>query len=138
MRYLVDSNITSEIRYGARGNPGVYSWAQSVEKADLATSVICLFEIEHGIALVQKRDPVFHRRLADWMATIVLPFYEGRILDVDRIIARQCARLSTEQSRPLADALIAATALVHDLTVVTRNERHFVPMGVPVLNPWAD
>jgi predicted nucleic acid-binding protein len=136
MRYLVDSNITSEMRYGARGNPGVHAWAQSVQRTDLATSVICLFEIEHGIALVQKRDLLFHRRLADWMATLVLPFYEGRILDVDGAIARHCARLSAEQSHPLADALIAATALVHDLTVVTRNQRLVVPMGVPILNPW--
>lgn len=137
MKYLVDSNITSEIRHGARGNPGVHRWSQSVEQADLATSVICLFEIERGIALVQKRDPQFHRRLTEWMTNIVLPFYEGRILDIDQATARQCAQLHAQQTAPLADALIAATAIINGLTVVTRNEKHFAPLGVSLLNPWS-
>jgi toxin FitB len=138
MKFLVDANVISELREPARTNPGVQQWARSVQIDDLATSVICLMELERGIARIEPRDPRFHERLDNWLRLVVLPQYSGRILDVDMSVASRCAKLFATRTAPVADALIAATALVHGLTMVTRNERDFAPLGVPLLNPWSD
>ena len=138
MRYLVDTNILSEMRYAGSGNPGVRQWAKSVPIRDLATSVLCIMEIERGIVAIQHKDPAFHRVLQLWFTATLLPAYEGRVLDVDGAVGRQYARMTPRRSIRDIDVLIAATALAHGLTVVTRNERDFAPLGVPLLNPWSD
>ena len=83
MKFLVDANVISELREPPRTNPGVRQWAQSVQIEDLATSVICLMELERGIARIEARDQRFHERLDNWLRLVVLPQYSGRILDVD-------------------------------------------------------
>lgn len=138
MRFLVDTNILSELRYGRAANAGVQQWARVTANADLATSVLCIMEIERGIVAIEPKDPGFHRTLRHWFSTILQPAYEGRIFDVDRFVGRQYARIVAPRSIRDIDVLIAATALAHNLTIVTRNERDFAPLGVPLLNPWSD
>ena len=93
-------------------------------------------EIELGALLIGRRDPAQGAVLRGWLEDRLLPTFASRILPVDTIIARRCARLHVPDPQPERDAMIAATALVHGMTVVTRNVADFKPSGVPVLNPW--
>lgn len=137
MKFLVDTNILSELRRGYRANQGVQEWAQIGNEDDFATSVICMMEIERGALGVRRTDPAFCSLLLVWLGE-VRNQYSSRILRVDEAVASRCAALLQPRTAQLGDALIAATALVHDLTVVTRNVRDFEPLGVPLLNPWSD
>ncbi len=136
MKFLVDTNILSETRRGARGNVGVHAWANSIDERDLLISVITIKEIEVGILHKSRTDPAQALGIRRWLEQVVLPRYADRILSVDVAVARQAAALDVPDRRPTADGLIAATALVHGLTVVTRNTVDFLPTGVPLLNPW--
>lgn len=137
MRYLVDTNVLSEMRKGARGSQSVHSWASSVDPFELAVSVITLGEIETGILKLARSDPQQSMVLRVYLDHVVVPNYGDRILVVDLPIALVAASFSVPNPRPTADSLIAATALVHDLTVVTRNVAHFRPMGVRLINPFS-
>lgn len=137
MKFLLDTNVISELRRGAKGNPGVVAWGRREDEADYALSVITIKEIEFGILLLARRDvsqSLLHRA---WLDHQVLPRFQRQIIDVDLRIALQAAALEVPNPRPTADSLIAATALVHDLTVVTRNVAHFRPMGVRLINPFS-
>lgn len=138
--YLLDTNVVSELRKVRLGKAdrGVVDWADSVDAGELYLPVIAVQELEIGILLVERRDPRQGAVLRAWLDRHVLPAFTGRILAVDTAIAQRSARLHVPDPRPVRDALIAATALVHSMTVVTRNIADFAPTGVPTLNPWLD
>lgn len=136
--YLLDTNVISELRKVRVGKADarVASWADRVDAADLYFSVVTLQELEIGVLIVERRDPVQGKRLRVWLDAHVLPAFAGRILPVSEAIARSSARLHVPDPRPVRDGLIAATALVHRMTVVTRNVTDFATTGVSILNPW--
>ena len=136
--YLLDTNVVSELRkVGAgRADPKVAQWAQSVETASLFVSVITIQELEIGIQLAMRRDSTQGELLRQWMNQHVLPAFEGRVLSVDLAVVQRSAALHVPNPRPVRDGLIAATALVHGLTVVTRNQADFQHCGVTLINPW--
>ena len=136
--YLLDTNFVSELRKVRLGKADVHvaEWADSVDATDLHVSVITLQELETGVLLVERRDPAQGAVLRAWLDAQVLPAFNGRILSIDTAVAQRSARLHVPDPRPVRDALIAATALVHGMTVVTRNVADFEPTGVVVLNPW--
>lgn len=137
--YLLDTNVVSELRKARSktADPRVLRWARSVSEPMLFLSAISVLELERGVLLVERRDPAQGRKLRAWLDRHVIPFFEGRVLSIDAPVARVCARLHVPDPLPDRDALIAATALVHGMTVVTRNVRDFRPSGVPVLDPWS-
>lgn len=135
MSFLVDTNIISEIRKGARCDRHVAAWYASVEPGGLYLSVLVTGEIRRGIESAQRRDPeraaVFERWLADLGAA-----FAGRILPVDRAVADEWGRLSAIRTVPPVDGLLAATAKVHSLTLATRNIADVAGLGALVLNPF--
>lgn len=136
--YLLDTNVISELRKTKSGkaNKNVVQWANSVSAPSLFLSVITILELETGILLVERRDPVQGAVLRSWLNAHVLPAFSNRILAVDTAIAQCCAKLHIPDPRADRDAFIAATALVHEMTMVTRNVDDFEPTGVKLLNPW--
>lgn len=134
--YLLDTNVLSELRRRDRTDPNVAAWADAIHPSDLFLSVITILEIEAGTLMLQRRDEMQGAMLRTWIDSKVLPVFAGRILSVDTAVAQRCARLHVPDPRAERDALIAATALVHRLTVVTRNVADFQPMGIDLLNPW--
>lgn len=138
MNYLLDTNVVSELRKIRHGKADrrVARWADGVDASDLFISVVTVQEIEIGVLLAERRDPKQGAILRAWLAQQVLPAFEGRILFIDTAIAQRSARLHVPDPRPVRDGLIAATAWVHGMTVVTRNLADFEPTGVAVVNPW--
>lgn len=136
--YLLDTNIVSELRKAKtdRINKNVQSWANHVSTTTLFISVITILELELGILRLERRDSEQGGMLRTWFHDHVLPAFSERILDIDITIAQRCAALHVPDRRSDRDALIAATAIVHGMTVVTRNVSDFLPTGVKVLNPW--
>ncbi len=136
--YLLDTHVVSELRKVRLGkaDPHVADWADSVEATDLYLSAISIQELEIGVLLAERRDPSQGAIFRTWLNAHVLPAFAGRILSVDTAVAQRSARLHVPDPRPVRDGLIAATALVHGMTVVTRNVADFEPTGVLVLNPW--
>ncbi|HEY3926797.1 MAG TPA: type II toxin-antitoxin system VapC family toxin [Candidatus Koribacter sp.] len=134
--YILDTNVVSELRKGLQGDRKVRAWAQGVAVADLYLSAISILELEIGILLVERRDSKQGLVLRAWMEQHVLPSFEGRILSVDAAIARRSAALHVPNPRSDRNAIIAATALVHGMTIATRNVKNFQPMGVAIVNPW--
>lgn len=134
--FLLDTNVLSELRRRDRTDPKVAAWVDQIQPADFFLSAITILEIEAGTLMVARRDAEQGALLRAWVDTKVLPAFEGRVLPVDVAVARRCARLHVPNPRAERDALIAATALVHHLTVVTRNVGDFQPMGVDLINPW--
>jgi predicted nucleic acid-binding protein len=136
LTYLIDTNVWSELRNRSRADTNVRAWAESADPAELYLSVVTVFELERGVLLIERRDPQQGARLRLWLGERVLQPFERQTLPIDAAIARRCAALHIPDPRPERDALIAATALTHGLTVATRNVGDFEPMGVAVLNPW--
>jgi len=134
--YLVDTNVVSELRKAKHAHPRVRAWAEVLPAARLHLSVISVLELEIGILLLERRDRKQGAVLRAWMDGHVLPTFSDRILAVDTAVAQRCAALHVPNPRSDRDALIAATALVHDMTLVTRNVSDFQPLGVRVVNPW--
>lgn len=136
--FVLDTNVVSElrkIRLG-RADKCVARWADRVDSVDLYLSVITLQELEIGVLLAERRDPPQGAIFRAWLDSRVLPAFAGRILPVDTAVARRSAKLHVPDPRPVRDCLIAATALVHGMTVVTRNVADFESSGVALLNPW--
>jgi toxin FitB len=134
--YILDTNVVSEFRKGKKANQNVTKWAQPLPSTTLYISVISILELEIGILLIERRDKEQGAILRTWMGRHVLPTFTGRILAIDTAVAQRCATLHVPNPRSDRDALIAATALVHGLTVATRNVADFDGMGVGALNPW--
>ena len=136
--YLVDTNVVSELRKAgsAKMNRQVLAWSESVPAHVLSLSVITVLELERGVRQAARRDSAQASVLRRWLDGHVLPAFSGRILPVDTAVARACGQLHVPDPQPDRDALIAATALVHGMTVVTRNVADFGPLGVETLNPW--
>jgi predicted nucleic acid-binding protein len=134
--YLLDTNVVSELRRANNADANVRTWATKVQVAELFLSTITVLEIERGILLIERRDPSQATILRTWFEERVLPDFAGRIFPVDIAVALRCAPLHVPDSQPERDAMIAATALVHGLTVVTRNVADFQATGVALLNPW--
>ena len=134
--FLLDTNVISELRRPRRTNPNVAKWADSVSPSDLFLSSISILELETGALLLARRDGGQGGLIRQWIEERVLTAFAERILAVDTVVARRCALLHVPDPKPYRDSLIAATALVHRLIVVTRNRADFEPMGVSVLDPW--
>lgn len=132
--YLLDTNVVSALRRPDR-HPEPAVWLKDQRPSDVYLSVVTVAEIERGVARQMPQDPDFARELATWMERTLAGFAD-RLLGVDVPTARRWGRLSATLGHSGADLLIAATALEHGLTVVTRNTRHFHPTRVPVLNPF--
>lgn len=137
--YLLDTNVVSELRKirAGKADKNVASWADSVDAADLYLSAITVQELEIGVLLAERRDPAQGAVFRTWLNHHVLPAFADRILAVDTAVALRGARLHVPDLRPVRDGLIAATALVHGMTVVTRNVADFEPTGVQTFNPWS-
>jgi predicted nucleic acid-binding protein len=132
--FLIDTVVLSELRKRER-NPGVENWISSQRSTDLFLSALSIGKIERGIAQQQRKNPQFAELLLTWLDKVLM-LYEQRILPVDLPTCRRWGRLSAAIGHDSADLLIAATALEHGLTVVTRNVRDFEPTGVPAINPF--
>jgi toxin FitB len=131
--FLLDTNVISEAR---RGSMEAGGWLAGIAPERLFLSVLTLGEIERGVLKLEKRDAVGAKRLAAWQETLKTDF-ENRIFPVTKEVALMWGRLPTGRTIGVANALIAATALVHGLAMVTRNVRDFEDTGVELLNPWA-
>ncbi|HTV95093.1 MAG TPA: type II toxin-antitoxin system VapC family toxin [Steroidobacteraceae bacterium] len=136
--FLLDTNVISELRKARAGkaDPNVTAWARVVPAASLFLSVIVIQELEIGTLLAGRRDPSKGGVLRAWLNDHVLPSFTERILPIDTAVARRSAALHIPDPRPIRAALIAATALTHGMTVVTRNIVDFESTGVQILNPW--
>lgn len=138
MNYLLDTNVVSELRKigDGKADANVVAWIEAEDAARFFISAITILELERGILGVQRRDATQGARLRSWLDSQVRPEFAGRILSVDDAVATRCAHLHIPNRRNEADALIAATALVHNMTVVTRNVRDFEGTGIVVVDPW--
>ena len=135
MSYLVDTNVLSELR-NRNADPNVVAWMQARLRQSLYLSVLSLGEIRKGIEGVA--DPAFRQTLTDWLEVDLPNYFVGRLLDIDAQVADRWGRVQASAGRtlPVIDGLLAATALQHDLTLVTRNVKDFAGLGVQVVNPW--
>jgi predicted nucleic acid-binding protein len=138
MMFVLDTNVVSELRKVRLGkaNTNVTAWAENVDAADLFVSAITIMELELGVLSVERKDATQGAMLRAWLEQHVLPEFSRRTLPVDTAVAQRCARLHVPDKRGERDALIAATALVHGMTVVTRNTADFAPTGVFLIDPW--
>lgn len=137
--FVLDTNIVSELRKVRNGkaNPGVAEWAERVPSVEWFISAITIQELEHGVLLMERSDPTQGAMLRTWLDHSVTAAFKNRVLAVDEQVARRAAALHAPDPAPFRDALIGATALVHEMTVVTRDLKDFRRFhGVDVLNPW--
>ena len=133
--FLLDTNVISELRK-PQADPAVVAWARGMAAYKLYISAITLLEIETGILRLERRDSSQAAIVRTWLEGHVIPAFAGRVLSIDSQVARRCARLHVPDRSNECDALIAATALVHDMTIVTRNAKDFTFDGIAVINPW--
>ncbi|WBG66996.1 type II toxin-antitoxin system VapC family toxin [Pseudomonas citronellolis] len=136
--FVLDTNVVSELRKvrAGKADPNVAAWSESVDAAELFMSAIAIMELKLGVLPIERKDATQGALLRSWLEQHVLPEFSGRTLPIDTAVAQRCARLHVPDKRGERDALIAATALVHGMTVVTRNVADFEATGVPILNPW--
>ena len=138
--FLLDTNVISELRKARAGKAdrNVTAWIQTVPAGSLYLSAIVIQELEIGTLLAERRDPSKGALLRAWLDEHVLPTFSDRILPIDTNVARRSAALPIPDRRPIRDALIAAFALTHAMTIVSRNVGDFESTGVQILNPWDD
>lgn len=141
--YVLDTNVVAELRKAKAGkaDKNVTVWAEGVAPTSLFLSAVTVLELELGVLLIERRDHSQGALLRTWMDGHVLPTFAGRILAIDTAVARLCAQLhvpdpKSERPKSERDAFIAATALVHGMTVVTRNVADFASTEAATLNPW--
>lgn len=134
--FLLDTNVISELRRPDKADRNVMAWANVQPLSGFFMSSISILEIELGALRVARKDAAQGALLRSWIDDQILTRFEERILPIDTAVAQRCARLHVPDPRAERDALIAATALVHGLTVVTRDVTDFSPMGVALINPW--
>ncbi|MGL4175747.1 MAG: type II toxin-antitoxin system VapC family toxin [Dermatophilaceae bacterium] len=135
MKYVLDTNVVSALRVKGRNRP-VEVWAAAVPVGDQFVTATTIAEIERGVIAKERSDPSQGAVLRQWFDERVLPTFVGRVLPFDLPAARVLATYRVPERAPLDDALIAAVAQSAEMTVVTRNRRHFEPLGVPCLDPW--
>lgn len=137
--FVLDTNVVSELRKvrSDKANAGVAAWAEQVPSAQLFISAITIHELEHGVQLMERSDPTQGAILRQWLDHSVTAAFKNRVLDIDIHVARRAAALHVPDPAPFRDALIGATALVHDMTVVTRDLKDFERFdNLNVFNPW--
>lgn len=135
MSFLIDTNVISEVRKGARCDAAVKLWYSSIKDSDLYLSSLILGEIRKGIELARPRDLAKAEALQTWLGAVVEAFGD-RVIPVDRFVSDAWGRMSAMRPIPVVDGLLAATAKVHGLTLVTRNDTDVSGLGVRVLNPF--
>jgi len=133
--YLIDTNIISEVRKGARSAVHGSTWYASIADEDIFLSVLVLGEIRKGVELIRPRDPAKAAKLERWLQDVTAAFH-GRVLCVDEAVADQWGRMNAIKPVPAIDGLLAATALTHGLTLVTRNDANVEGLGATVRNPF--
>ena len=133
--FILDTNVISELRTST-ADGAVRAWFGLRTPSDLYLSAISVFELEHGVRRMERRDQIQGARLRRWLDEDVLDLFRGRVLPIDHVVAVRAAGLHVHDPRPERDCFIAATALVHAMTVVTRNMKDFQGLGVLVVNPW--
>jgi len=135
--YLLDTNVISELRKGNKADSRVKEWAGGISSSHLFISAITVLELEQGVLLKERKDSKQGAVLRAWLTSHVLPTFSDRVLPVDIAVAQRCAKLHVPDPRSERDALIGAAALVHGMTLVTRNLQDFDHMeGIELLNPW--
>lgn len=136
--FLLDTNVVSELRKAriGRADSCVIKWARSIPSEMLYLSVITVLELEMGILSLERRDQQQGRLIRRWLEDQVLPTFDGRVLAIDTLVARKCAELHVPDRRAERDAMIAATAIIHRMKVVTRNVADFDHSMVEIVNPW--
>lgn len=137
--FVLDTNLVSELRKvrSGKANPGVAAWAEQVPSVELFISAITIQELEHGVLLIERSDPTQGALLRAWLDHSVTAAFKNRVISVDERVARRAAALHVPDPAPSRDALIGATAMVHEMTVVTRDLKDFERLhGLDVLNPW--
>jgi predicted nucleic acid-binding protein len=138
--FVLDTDVVSELRKVRSGKaaPGVAEWAAGVASAEMFISAITIHELEHGVLLMERSDATQGSVLRSWLDDSVAIAFAERVLDVDEDVARRAAALHVPDPAPFRDALIGATALVHRMSVVTRNVSDFQRFeGLEILNPWS-
>ncbi len=135
MNYLIDTNIISEVRKADRCDPKVSAWYASIGDDSLYLSVLVVGEIRKGIELARTKDPAQANALEKWLAAVIAAFGD-RILQIDDAIAEEWGRMSAKRPVPTIDGLLAATAAVHDMTLVTRNTSDVANLGARILDPF--
>jgi predicted nucleic acid-binding protein len=138
--FVLDTNVVSELRKvrSGKANPGVAAWAEQVASAQLFISAITIHELEHGVLLMERSDPAQGALLRAWLDQSVAAAFKNRVLPVDERVARRAAALHVPDPAPFRDALIGATALVNDMTVVTRDLKDFQRFdALDLINPWS-
>ena len=136
--FILDTNVISELRKAKSGkaDPKVVGWAAAINADELFLSAITILDLEMGVLQVERRDSLQGNLLRSWLDNQVLTAFDGKILVIDAAVAQRCARLHVPDRSSERDALIAATALVHGMTIVTRNVTDFATSGVDLINPW--
>jgi predicted nucleic acid-binding protein len=136
--YVLDTNVVSELRKAKAGKADrhVVAWASSVQAGQLYLSAITVLELEMGVLRIERRDRTQGALMRAWLDGQVMPAFAGRVLAVDAVVALRCARLHVPNRLAERDALVAATALVHGMSVVTRNVSDFAAAKVPLVDPW--
>ena len=135
MNYLIDTNIISEVRKGRRCDPNVASWYEKIDDASLYLSVLVIGEIRKGIERMRPKDTVQGDAIENWLVAVDKAFGE-RILPIDRAVANEWGRLNASRTLPVIDGLLAATAKIHRMTLVTRNTAEIADLDVHILNPF--
>ena len=135
MNYLIDTNIISEVRKGRRCDPNVASWYEKIEDASLYLSVLVIGEIRKGIQRIRPKDTIQTNVIENWLVAVDKAFGE-RILPIDRAVANEWGRLNASRPLPVIDGLLAATANIHHMTLVTRNIAEIADLDVQFLNPF--
>jgi predicted nucleic acid-binding protein len=134
--FLLDTNAVSGLRRPEKANRKLLGWALSTPTESTFLSAITVLELELGTLLMERKDQAQGQILRAWIDTQILPRFDNRILAIDTAVAQRCARLHVPNPRSERDALIAATALVHGMTIVTRNTADFLHTGAPMISPW--
>jgi toxin FitB len=135
VNYLIDTNVISEVRKGSACNPRVAAWYDSIDDESIYLSALVLGEIRKGIERARPKEPAKAHALEKWLSTLSRSFAE-RILPVDRAVADEWGRMSAKRPVSTVDALLAATAKVHGMTLASRNTSHVTDLGATVLNPF--
>lgn len=136
MAFLFDTNLVSELRKKSRCDPNVAAWQLGVSHQEAFISVISMMEIRHGILMARRKNAAFAQFLEEWYEVKVKTAFDGYVLPIDLAISERCGTLMRVRGRSLADAFIAATAYVNDLTLAARNVADFADSGVKLVNPW--